>query len=64
VGYPSEAERGRLERFPDRIAVEDVRACFALSDADRRGVFAQRGAESRLDLAVGLCAVRFLGFVP
>jgi hypothetical protein len=36
VAYPSEAERRRLERFPDRIAVEDLRACFALSDDDRR----------------------------
>ena len=32
MGYPNEAERRRLERFPDRIAVEDLRACFALSD--------------------------------
>jgi hypothetical protein len=64
VGYPSEAERRRLERFPDRIAVEDLRACFALSDADRRLVFDQRGAENRLGLAVALCAIRFLGFVP
>lgn len=32
--------------------------------ADRDVVFAQRGAENRLGLAVALCAVRFLGFVP
>jgi hypothetical protein len=35
------------QSFPDRIAVEDPRACFALSDADRRLVFAQRSAENR-----------------
>jgi len=64
VGYPSETERRRLERFPDRIAVEDLRACFALSDRDRSLVFDQRGAETRLGLAVTLCALRFLGFVP
>jgi hypothetical protein len=64
VGYPNEAERRRLERFPDRIAVEDLRACFALSDADRQLVFAQRGAANRLGLAVALCAVRFFGFMP
>jgi len=64
VGYPNEAERRRLERFPDRIAVEDLRSCFALSDADRELVFAQRGAANRLGLAVALCALRFLGFVP
>lgn len=64
MGYPNEAERRRLERFPDRIAVEDVRACFALSDRDRVLIFEQRGPENRLGLAVSLCALRFLGFVP
>ncbi len=62
--YPSEAERRRLERFPDRIAVEDLRACFALSDRDLSLIFDQRGPENRIGLAVSLCALRFLGFVP
>ena len=64
MGYPNVAERGRLEQFPDRIAVEDLRACFALSDRDRVLVFDQRGPGNRLGLAVALCALRFLGFVP
>jgi len=64
VGYPNAAERRRLERFPDRIPVEDLRACFALSDRDRLLVFDQRGPENRLGLAVSLSALRFLGFVP
>lgn len=64
MAYPSDTERRRLERFPEQIAVEDLRACFALSDADRALVFAQRGAPNRLGLAVQLCALRFLGFVP
>ena len=64
MGYPNEAERRRLERFPDRIAVEDLRACFALSDRDRVLIFDQRGPENRLGLAVSLCALRFLGFAP
>jgi TnpA family transposase len=64
VGYPNEAERRRLERFPDRIAVEDLRACFALSDRDSVVIFEQRGSENRLGLAVSLYALRFLGFVP
>ena len=64
MGYPNEAERRRLERFPDRIAVEDLRACFALSDRDRVLIFEQRGPENRLGLAVSLCALRFLGFMP
>ena len=64
MGYPNDAERRRLERFPDRIAIEDLRACFALSDRDRVLIFEQRGPENRLGLAVSLCALRFLGFVP
>jgi hypothetical protein len=64
VGYPNEAERSGLERFPDRIAVEDLRACFALSDRDRVLIFDQRGPGNRLGLAVSLSALRFLGFVP
>lgn len=64
MAYPTEIERHRLERFPEQIAVEDLRACFALSDADRALIFAQRGAANRLGLAVQLCALRFLGFVP
>lgn len=64
MGYPNEAERRRLERFPDRIAAEDLRACFALSDRDRVLIFEQRGPENRLGLAVSLCALRFMGFVP
>ena len=64
MGYPNAAERRRLERFPDRIAIEDLRACFALSDRDRVVIFEQRGPENRLGLAVSLCALRFLGFVP
>jgi len=64
VGYPNDAERRRLERFPDRIAVEDLRACFALSDRDRALIFDQRGPANRLGLAMSLCALRFVGFVP
>jgi hypothetical protein len=39
MGYPNETERRRLECFPDRIAVEDLRACFAFSDRDRVLIF-------------------------
>jgi hypothetical protein len=35
-----------------------------LIDPDRALVFAQRGPANRLGLAVQLCALRFLGFVP
>ena len=64
MGYPNDVERRRLDRFPDRIAVEDLRACFALKERDLTLVFDQRGPKNRLGLAVSLCALRFLGFVP
>jgi hypothetical protein len=64
VAYPSEIERHRLERFPEQIAVGDLRACFALSDADRELVFAQRGVASRLGLAVQLRGCASSGSCP
>lgn len=64
MGYPSKREAGRLERWPERIELEDLRECFALGDTDRELVFGQRGGENRLGVAVALCALRFLGFVP
>ena len=64
MGYPSRSEADRLERWPARIELEDLRESFALGDGDRGLVFDQRGAENRLGLAVQLCALRFLGFVP
>lgn len=64
MGYPSRSEADRLERWPARIELEDLRDSFALGDRDRGLVFEQRGAENRLGLAVQLCALRFLGFVP
>jgi len=64
VGYPSKREADRLERWPQRIELEDLREFFAFGDRDRELVFGPRGAENRLGLAVQLCALRFLGFVP
>ena len=64
MSYPSRSETARLERWPQRIELDDLRGCFALGDRDRELVFGPRGAENRLGLAVQLCALRFLGFVP
>ena len=64
MGYPSTREADRLEHWPQRIELEDLRESFALGDVDRDLVFGPRGAENRLGLAVQLCALRFLGFVP
>ena len=64
MGYPSRGEADRLERWPQRIELEDLRESFALGDSDRELVYGQRGPENRIGLAVQLCALRFLGFVP
>lgn len=64
MSYPSRSETARLERWPQRIELQDLRESFALGDRDREVVFGPRGAENRLGLAVQLCALRFLGFVP
>lgn len=64
MGYPSKREADRLERWPQRIELEDLRESFALGDSDRELVFGPRGPGNRLGLAVQLCGLRFLGFVP
>lgn len=64
MSYPSAREIERLEAWPPRIELEDLRRSFALSDLDRELVFEQRGAASRLGLAAQLCALRFVGFIP
>ena len=46
MGYPSKREADRLERWPQRIELEDLRESFALGDSDRDLVFGPRGAEN------------------
>jgi hypothetical protein len=63
MGWPSRPERAQLERFPVDVALEDLRASFTLQAGDRDLVFSQHGP-ARLGVAVQLCALRFMGFVP
>ena len=63
MGWPSRPERERLERFPLEIALEDLRESFTLNAGDRDLVFSQHGP-ARLGVAVALCALGFMGFVP
>lgn len=53
----------RLGAFPARTGPEDVKAFFELSPGDLRFAFSHRG-EARLGVAVQLCTLRWLGFVP
>lgn len=62
-GWPSAAERRALDAFPQQIGPEDLDEHFKLSPAGLRFVLEHRG-DSRLGVAVQLCALRWLGFVP
>lgn len=62
-GWPSPAERRALDAFPEQIGPEDLDEHFKLSPADMRFALRHRG-DSRLGVAVQLCALRWLGFVP
>ncbi len=62
-GWPSGAERRELGAFPAQTGPEDVKAFFELSPEDLRFAFSHRG-EARLGVAVQLCSLRWLGFVP
>ncbi len=42
----------------------DLVAHFTLSVDDRRWIRSHRGATERIGLAVQLCALHYLGFVP
>jgi hypothetical protein len=62
-GWPSPAERRALDAFPEQIGPEDLDEHFKLSPADMRFALKHRG-DSRLGVALQLCALRWLGFVP
>lgn len=64
VSFLSDAQRERLERFPQEVAEEDLLRYFALSDEDVAEIRRQRGATNRLCFALSLCALRYLGFIP
>ena len=60
----SETELARLASFPEEIPSDDLIRAFTLTGADRDLVAIRRGAANRLGLALQLCALRYLGFVP
>ena len=61
----SDAERARRGSWPAEIAESDLAAYFTLSVEDLRWLRSFRSSAAvRLGLAVHLCALRFLGFVP
>ena len=60
----SETELARLASFPEEIPGDDLIRAFTLTGADRDLVAIRRGAANRLGLALQLCALPYLGFVP
>ena len=60
----SETELARLASFPEEIPSDDLIRAFTLTGADRDLVVIRRGAANRLGLALQLCALCYLGFVP
>ena len=62
-GWPSPADRRALDAFPEQIGPEDLDEHFKLSPADLRFALKHRG-DGRLGVALQLCALRWLGFVP
>ena len=62
--FLSEAEIARLEGFPETIEELDLARYFHLDDADLAFVRRQYSAAGQLGVALQLCALRWLGFIP
>ena len=60
----SDEEAEQLSSWPPEVARSDLVAHFTLSIEDRRWVRSHRGAAERIGLAVQLCGLGYLGFVP
>ena len=60
----SEAELERLRRFPREVSQEELVRFFTLTPADLGSIQAHRGTGNRLGLAVQLCTLPWLGYVP
>jgi len=60
----TDAERGRLNRFPRDISPADLLALFTLSDDELELIDDRRGDHNRLGFGLQLKAMLYLGFVP
>jgi hypothetical protein len=64
IGFLTDADRDRLNRFPTDVAPADLLAYFTLSEADLELVQTHRGDHNRLGFALKLAGLRFQGFAP
>ena len=62
--FLSEAERERVNKFPEKISKDDTIAYFTLTDEDLRQIPQKSADYNRLGFALKLCALRFMGFCP
>jgi len=62
--FLSDAEIERLEGWPEAIGERELARFFALTDEDLRFVRRQHSPAGQLGIALQLCALRWLGFVP
>ena len=62
--FLSDAEVERLEGFPEAIDERDLARYFHLDGADLAFVRRQHSAAGQLGVALQLCALRWLGFIP
>lgn len=60
----SEAELEQLRRYPDAIPADELIRFFTLMPGDVAFVNGHRGETSRIGIAVQLCTLPWLGFVP
>jgi hypothetical protein len=64
VNWLTAVDHDRLLRFPQNISETDLISFFTLTKEDRRFVERHYGASGQLGVALQLCALRFLGFIP
>ena len=60
----TEAERAKLDTFPEEITHNDLITFFTLSESDREQLPFFSAPHNRLGFALQLCTLRFMGFVP
>jgi hypothetical protein len=64
VRFLSDAELARLSGWPGEVADEDLVTFFTLTDDDLAWLGASYRLENRLGVAVQLCTLPWLGWVP
>jgi TnpA family transposase len=64
VGFLTQADKERFNRFPETIPHDDLVAFFLLTERDLAEVQQCREEHTRLGFALQLCTLRFLGFIP